>query len=478
MSSFPSTANPIFYAQFHLRGGWKNTLVVAGVYGLVIGGVIWATAAASGGQSGSTLSGWTSGLLVLQLILLLIYGTFRVSSAVRSDVTGKIIESHRLMPLSPFGAIVGYVTGAPAQAISLAIVNLLLGIITTAATTGDLPRWFLANAMLAAMALMVWTITAQIAFSAKGGFLLLLIMMLAATANGGDNLALLPGLDVLTCPLVGRSIFDPRATSGGLTFPYAAALISQFIIGAIAFVACMRKYRMPDAIGLTDALGVILVAAWVAISAVGIRFVEEFHPISIYYRGHNTAPQFVASIMTALLLSIIPLSSAARMAAAWHRNGGPTPTQPRRPLPMLLTPLVAAVVVCLLLLVHPSLEPNLLLIHAAQTALVALAFMLGMVLLFRWVYQAVSRAWLIAIIWLALTWIVPLLADVLYRAITNDNANSLGMIASISPIGALSMIWDQGRVNLFPAIGIQFALVLLPGLLLLATHKKQGIRGQ
>lgn len=475
MSSFPGTANPIFYAQFHLRGGWKNTLLVGGAYGLLMGGVIWATTAASGDHAASTLSGWTNGLLVLQLILLLLYGSFRVSSAVRQDVTGKIIESHRLMPLSPFGAIIGYVTGAPAQAISLAIVNLLLGVITTTAGGDDLSRWFLANAMLLAFSLMVWTITAQIAFSTKGGFLLLILVMLAAIANGGNGLALLPGLDVLTCPLIGRPVFNLRSASSSLTFPYAASLMAQFIIGAIAFIACMRKYRTPDAIGLTDALGVILVAAWVAISAVGIGFAEEFRPYSLYYGRHDTGPSFVASLVTALLLSIIPLSSSARMAAVWHRNGGPTPTQPRRPLPMLLTALVATVMVCLLLLVHPALEPSLRLTHAIQTVLVVLAFMLGMILLFRWVYQAVSKAWLMGILWLALTWVVPLLVDVIYRAMIHDPSDSLGMIGAVSPIGALSMIWDQGHVNVFPGIGIQFALVLLPGLLWL-THRRRGSR--
>ena len=47
MSAFPGPANPVFYAQFNIRGGWKNTLAVAAGYALLVGGAMWLTAHAS-----------------------------------------------------------------------------------------------------------------------------------------------------------------------------------------------------------------------------------------------------------------------------------------------------------------------------------------------------------------------------------------------------------------------------------------------
>src|SRR5207249_1902646 len=109
MSAFPGPANPILYAQFNLRGGWKNTLAVAGGYALLLGGGVYLSAHAASVRSFSTvLRGSLTLLTILQCLILLVYGSFRVSACVRADLTSKVIESHRLMPASAFSGIFGY----------------------------------------------------------------------------------------------------------------------------------------------------------------------------------------------------------------------------------------------------------------------------------------------------------------------------------------------------------------------------------
>src|SRR3954469_23817910 len=99
MSAFPGPANPILYAQFNMRGGWKNTLAVSGGYLLLMGGGIYLSAHAASPRSyREVVRGSLTLLTILQCLILLVYGSFRVSACVRADLTSKVIESHRLMP--------------------------------------------------------------------------------------------------------------------------------------------------------------------------------------------------------------------------------------------------------------------------------------------------------------------------------------------------------------------------------------------
>ena len=61
MSALPGPANPIFYSQFGIRGGWKNIISVAVIYALVIGGLIGLSAhAADPAAYSSAMFGWRS----------------------------------------------------------------------------------------------------------------------------------------------------------------------------------------------------------------------------------------------------------------------------------------------------------------------------------------------------------------------------------------------------------------------------------
>src|SRR5437868_4716204 len=98
------TINPIAWAIFQSRGGWKNTFVFTGGYAaLVVGGIM--LTAINSDMVSMVYSRWTTILLGIQSLILLAYAPTRVSSTIRQDLVGKMIESHRLMPCSPVGAV-------------------------------------------------------------------------------------------------------------------------------------------------------------------------------------------------------------------------------------------------------------------------------------------------------------------------------------------------------------------------------------
>jgi len=121
--------NAIAWAQFRLLGGWKNTLITGIAYAAIMGATMFGVARALTMSPSATLSYFVGLFLGLQVLALVMYGTFRVSAAVRSDVSSRVIESHRLMPLGSGSAIVGYLLGAPIQALCLFGINVVLGAI-------------------------------------------------------------------------------------------------------------------------------------------------------------------------------------------------------------------------------------------------------------------------------------------------------------------------------------------------------------
>jgi hypothetical protein len=473
MSSFPGPANPIFYSQFRIRGGWRNIGIFSGAYAAIIGGLIWFTASSAEPRHYTdALLGWLDGLLGLQVFLLLLFGSSRVSSTVRADVTGKIIESHRLMPLSAFSAVVGYVTGPPIQAICLAIVNFLLGLFAAEGAGIEIQRWMVANGMLAAFVLLIWIVTAQLAFTIRGGFLLLVIVISIALFSSGGTMVLLPALSVLTCPILARSVFDLRASVTNVTFPYASAIVAQFIIGAVCFSAAMRKYRLPDASGFNVPLGLLLLAAWTAISLVGIRFSTEFMPNYYYRTGMRDleTTQFIASIVVAMLLAILPIASSARANDEYHRYAGPTSTH-RRPLPTYIVCLLSTAVICLFPSLHPRLGTTSINAAFVHTAVIVLASVAAIGFLLRWAYRVRSKPGVILLIWVALVWIVPLVGDTMYRALSEKT--DAGIISTLSPIGALIASWNDRHFLVIPGIVFQCGMVLLPATLyILAANRK------
>jgi hypothetical protein len=480
MSALPGFLNPLLYAQFHMRGGWKNTLGVAAGYALLVGGGIWITARNSTNNSYmSAMQGCLHLLLGLQLFILLVYGSMRVSSAVRGDIASKIMESHRLMPMSAFSAVAGYVVGGPVQATSLAVVNFLIGLPVCSGASVDVECWLIANFMLGAFVLLSWVLTAQLAFAARAGFVLLLIVTALSVVSNASTLALLPGLSVLICPLIGRSVFRLTATFDNLSFPFAVALVSQFAIGGICFRAAMRKYRMPDAVGMSTFLGLLLLITWVSISLMGISRLDDF--VSQYGFRSDTAvriAQFVATVLATMLLALIPISSSARALGEWRRNGGATPVQPRRPMPLAFAVLPSVIITCMLLVASPiAKDVNTLTIQRVQTVVIVLASLFGIAMLFRWFYLGMSKAWLVALIWLVLTWILPMLADLVYHLMLPEPPESLTMISALSPIGALILTWKppETPTPVVPGIIFQCAMVLLPTMLYSSASRRKAV---
>ena len=159
--------NPIAWAHFKVRGGWRNHLWSLAIYTLIIVLVIGITVHLSP-MGGTLLLPWTNGLLGLELALLVFYGCNVISNSIRRDITSGLLESHRLMPIPPSAAIAGYLMGPPFQALLLATVSFLIGT-ALAAQSGIIDQWLMANVIALLFVIFLWGVRGVYRVCRQGG---------------------------------------------------------------------------------------------------------------------------------------------------------------------------------------------------------------------------------------------------------------------------------------------------------------------
>jgi len=475
MSSMIGPGNPIFYAQFNLRGGWKNTLLYTGGYILLIGGGVFLALANSNPlDKTSNARGWLAALMTLQIFIVGLYGTIRVNAAVRADVVSRMIESHRLMPMPAIPAVFGYIFGGPIQALALAAGNLIIGILTCSTAKFDLTQWVMANFMLLAFVILIWSATAQMAFAARGGLILMFIMLGLSVTGNGTSLATIPALAVLTAPIIAKSVIQMRTTPGDIGFAYGVALVSQAALAGVCVVAAARKFRSHELIGINALLGLIMLGVWVGISAIGLRYILEFTIFFRYSKTEAGTSHIVGAIISCFVIALFPISSACRELIQWRHNGGASPAQPNKPIPLSLVVAACAVFIGMIFVaIRPGHMNEAFFTSMLTSSSTILSTLMGAAMLLRFTHSRLKRAWPTLVTWLLITWIAPLLADVVYRAATDAPANNMTFLAAASPLGLLPMAWDNEFDYALFGMACQWLLVLPPLLLCLRALRME-----
>ncbi len=471
MALFPPE-NALAFAHFALRGGWRKTATLLVGYVIIIGAAIVLTVQANPRHQREMLIGWTMGLLMIQGLTLVLFPAGRVANTIRQDITSRMIDSHRLMPMPPSHAIAGYIMGAMAQSVVMATATFLLGVLTSAGAGISFERWAMGNAILLGFAAFLCCASVFVGFLAKGAGAVLWLVIGVPWFTQGAALVILPGLVVLLSPLVGTSIFDLRSTwSVPSTFAVAAA--AQFFFGAVFYVGAMRKYRRPDAPGLGTSLSFLLLVGWCAVSWIGIRQWEAFCP-SWLRMQISTPVQIVASMISAMLVAMASFAALALENTRWRRRMLlKDPALPPRPVPWAVLLLAASLLIAMLGYAptsHIRFQSE----SVLRSGIVLAAALAAIFFLSRWCYRIVSYAWIPTCIWMFITWLIPLLLDFGRFALSSDpHALPLSVVSTFSPVGALIRIWtDDPATTTFP-IATQLCIASIPVLLDLLTRPRR-----
>ena len=486
MTAFPGSDNAIAYAQFRLRGGWKNVGATGVAYGLAVAGTMVASLRMAAGPPAQVYAAWLYLLLGVQGMLLFLFAGSRVTAAIRHDVNTRIIESHRLMPVGAGEAVAGYVAGAASQALVLAGVTLLIGAVAAQGAGARVNDWLAANAVLGLFCLTVWVVLAYLSFLVRTPFAWVVPLGLIAAFSEGQLFAIVPALTVFWSPLTGRSLFAMTGVGGPAAFSYAVSALVQIAVMVTCFAAARRKYGRDDAVGLGPGLGLCLLAVTAAAAWVGIAEWKEFRPEWLRrFRNQNVETQLICSLVLLMLMAIIPVAAAARLERDWLRRRARDPAAAgRRPVWGLLVALAAGLVVAVL----PSavgyavpteralpVTPGFVLAEItrpwAGTALVVVLALAAFGYVLRLAHRLHQSPARFGIGWFVVAWVGPIIADAIRyaradAAMTGSEraAGAFGAIAACSPGGAVISFWDRPTPD-FPIVPV----AVLAGLVLLAA---------
>lgn len=464
-------ANAIGWAQFQLRGGWKNVLATTAAYMVLVGGGILLLDRLNASAPAIALAACTRGLLGLQLLILVLFAVTRVSTAIRADLNSKIIESHRLMPVSAGEAILGYLFGSTSQATALAIANVLLGLATTASAGVPVDGWIAANAILFLFAIFLWALSALGGFLFKATWLLMMLFGMAFWISQGQIAVLIPAVTLLTSPLIGKTVFSARPMSSYASPAYATSILSQLAIGGICLVAAGRKYRRPESPAFGAVPGLMLLGAWVGASAFGIAYWDQLRPEGFGDWDIDRPAQLLGSMFSAMVIALAAFAAGAkRDFENRRRRAAGLDSEPSLWPRLPLTALVATAIIILVLpstLPEPSTKFHQ---QCAQSAAVLFLFFIAAEYAMRICFRIRLRADFVVGAWLLLISLGPLLGDAVRYTLNNDTGNPLSTISACSPIGALVCIWinPEGQhlaIEIWTGIGAQAALVCLLALI-------------
>jgi hypothetical protein len=487
--------NAIAWATIRLRGTWKSYAYTTGGYALIIGMVFAYFAHMTGVISQRMMLGLPTILLFLQVLFLLFIGATAIAASIRRDLTNGLIASHRLMPVAPASAVIGYVLGPTLQVSLMAGVNVVAGCAASALGGLDVGAWLAANAMIALLVVFLWVFVAFTSFLGKNVFGAVIGVLFASAGGGGFLLALVPAL-AMTCTPILSALLESvtRASSIRLNVGVGYAVVAQFVFGAIFFVGAMRRYRRDDIPALGTRLSFLLLGAWVVASIVAVMQWNLFSTFNTR-RGQDISitVQCVAATISSILVALVAVSASAKASTEWTRSVVTTGFAPssRSVPPPILALLAAAMIFAMALGLRPqhaagdvglfdpdfaSLQSRGSILFALRVAVVAAIYLLSISYLLRILFRAATKPFLLIAIWTGLTWLIPFGFDAA-RDAASTAINQHAFFARWSPVGELWEIWSHPDRTSIEGIVVQLLIAAVPAALFYSTEPK-GVRAK
>src|SRR5262249_28681621 len=150
------------------------------------------------------------------------------AACIRLDLSSRMIESHRLMPIPAWRAIAGYIFGGGAHAIAFALLNLVLAMALGAYTGTPMADLLIKQVFLFSFAMLLWSSAAMGTLMARHAYTVISVVLVLGGCMGAFwAYVFLPGLALLTTPMFNETIFTFATAPRGFSMAYPASLMCQ-----------------------------------------------------------------------------------------------------------------------------------------------------------------------------------------------------------------------------------------------------------
>jgi hypothetical protein len=198
--------------------------------------------------------------------------------------------------------------------------------------------------------------------------------------------------------------------------------------------ASAERYRRDDLVGFDPLTAMLLVGVVTAASIIGLKHPEWF--ITFGRARIERESAFEMSVILVLILAILPISSAVRLSVV------PPAGMTRRHLPPMLAVFgTFAISMMLVLAPSPVYSP---LPRMARTAVTLLAFLISVRYLFGIIHRLKLWPRRAMMIWLVLTWFVPIAVELVRYSWEPDPSTAhMSQLAFVSPPAEIYQTWSH-----------------------------------
>lgn len=471
--------NPMLWLHFQLGGAWRRILIATAVVVAMQLAMVGLMLDDRSSALTFAMQACVGLLTVLQFGTLFLHGNLTILRAVSRDAQTRMIESHRLSPISNFSGALGYVIGPNIH--TLMFSGMLLINTACCIAIGDRTLGFMLilQAYAIWLAVMIWSFNALIALSFAGssGFKPNIFMVgfaLGPLQPAVPGIAVILGLANLG-QLISRGPLGPNPAQFALDM--LSVLPLQAILTAIFIYGCSRKFRGQHIPSIPVWTGLLLVLVLSVACSLGVAWAQQIdQQLSGLFLFNWTAdllPRervgvvFGLSILGVGMVGLHPILVAAfeRRRDRLARGRGDSPVQP--PAREALVALAVVALTCgvfgagMLLqsiyldvpLTELTLTGRMLLSAAALLAVLLTCADVG-----RLAYLRRPSCTVMLMVWLAISWLGPLLVSAVLVTAGAEPMLSESALR-FCPLVMLPGIWadlPEGRES------INIAMTILP----------------
>ena len=482
-------SNPIWWGQFRLMGGAGRVGIRTGLYA----GFVLLAFLAANRLSRAPVSVVADRALyfagLAQLIMILPWWGSRIHKAVVSDTEGKMMESHRLSPMTGLSAVLGYMIGPGLQIACLCLVNLIAGVVFCALSGTLMTVWLTGHVYILFVAAFVWSGTALGSLClGKGASLIpfLFVLLILPTRQG---LELIPGLGLICGTEMIGYCYSVAVGGGSSGLPAGVgwSLAVQILVILLWLRGAARKFERPDLPAFSVEWASLMYAGWLVVAVVGLDRAKELK-LPLTFFAVKPSWQLAATLVASLVFLIVPLRSAAIESQRWleqHRE-----LAGDKPLAPTLVGLVLALATAILLAWLPAwseyrrFEPGVierlfevLLWTTAGVVLVGVS----LAALYRTACAArLKKIDTPVIIYVILVWAALPIADSIIQAYQEAASlhyeAHLTALTACSPAGGLIAVWRAEPLIIWE--GLVFHAALCLGLVVLELRTVRAARAR
>lgn len=472
MSEATDSVNPLVWVQFRLQGGWRRLgwicIVCVGGF-LVAASAMWKL---TGRGNFPAFCGSTLNIVgILLAVLMIIGGSNAVHRAVRKDQSTRMMESHRLSPITGFQALVGYMIGPAVHVLVLYVLGTLVGAYLASVANVPVASWFITVAYLLIAAGMVWSLSLLHALSTSKGGNPILALILIASMGGFAVVSVVPPLAfVLGINIVLFVIGQATGVGGGAAGAPAhlfATLGAELVMTAFWCFAIVRKFRRPDRPPFEVGWGFLFLMVGLLISAGGILLRDALRGSGDHA---SSGVVVVATMLLMMLVGCVPVYGAEFIRMAGRRNL--TPGAPLERPAFVIPATTALIVIASALTVTAwrqvgGTDSTLIQLTPVGWTLVTIivaSWFIGTAGVLRLLQAARYRAVIMPVaLWTFALWGIPPFVEQLRRlsvSLASDAEPSWSSLIACSPAGALIAVWTDIRLSVWPGVVFQAAVAV------------------